>query len=152
MRGVVADVAALVVFNFKTQRSIGRRNRNNMKKIIYVCALVAIILFGAVDTASAKTIAKDTVEYNGAWKMERVEKVNDYGEISVRYVCYLLDIVNSKGEPRKVTTDKVTYESDDVTHIIYNIQDTGAKRISKAVNVEAVHRAKAAKYLTTASE
>ena len=84
--------------------------------------------------------------------MERVEKVNDYGEISVRYVCYLLDIVNSKGEPRKVTTDKVTYESDDVTHIIYNIQDTGAKRISKAVNVEAAHRAKAAKYLATASE
>ena len=28
------------------------------------------------------------------------------------YVRYLLDITNSKGEPRKVPTDKATYESD----------------------------------------
>ena len=77
--------------------------------------------------------------------MEKVQKTNDYGEVSVRYVCFLLDIVNSKGEPRKVPTDKATYESDQVTHIIYNVQDSGARRIAKAVNVDAVNRAKAAR-------
>lgn len=114
-----------------------------MKRLLITFALVGAIIFGAVATASAETIAKDTVAYNGAWKMEKVQKTNDYGEISVRYVCYLLDIKNSKGEPRKVSTDKATYESDQVTHIIYNVQDSGAKRIAKAVNVEAVRKAKA---------
>lgn len=116
-----------------------------MKRLLITFALVGAIIFGAVATASAETIAKDTVAYNGAWKMEKVQKTNDYGEVSVRYVCFLLDIVNSKGEPRKVPTDKATYESDQVTHIIYNVQDSGARRIAKAVNVDAVNRAKAAR-------
>ena len=68
------------------------------------------------------------------------------------YVCYLLDITNSKGEPRKVPTDKATYESDQVTHIIYNVQDSGAKRIAKAVNVDAVNRAKADRAAAKASK
>lgn len=114
-----------------------------MKRFLAVLGIVCAIVLGAVATASAETIAKDTVVYNGAWKMEKVQKANDYGEVSVRYVCYLLDITNSKGEPRKVPTDKATYESDQVTHIIYNVQDSGAKRIAKAVNVEAARKAKA---------
>lgn len=114
-----------------------------MKRFLVVLGIVCAIVLGAVATASAETIAKDTVVYNGAWKMEKVQKANDYGEVSVRYVCYLLDVTNSKGEPRKVPTDKATYESDQVTHIIYNVQDSGAKRIAKAVNVEAVRKAKA---------
>lgn len=116
-----------------------------MKRFLAVLGIVCAIVLGAVATASAETIAKDTVVYNGAWKMEKMQKANDYGEVSVRYVCYLLDITNSKGEPRKVPTDKATYESDQVTHIIYNVQDSGARRISKAVNVDAVNRAKAAR-------
>lgn len=114
-----------------------------MKRFLLVLGIVCAIVLGAVATASAETIAKDTVVYNGTWKMEKVQKANDYGEVSVRYVCYLLDITNSKGEPRKVPTDKATYESDQVTHIIYNVQDSGAKRIAKAVNVEAARKAKA---------
>lgn len=122
-----------------------------MKRFLAVLGIVCLIILGAVATASAETIAKDTVAYNGAWKMEKVQKTNDYGEISVRYVCYLLDITNSKGEPRKVPTDKATYESDQVTHIIYNVQDSGAKRIAKAVNVDAVNRAKADRAAAKAS-
>lgn len=123
-----------------------------MKKFFILAALVGAFLIGQTVTASAETIAKDTVAYNGAWKMEKVQKTNDYGEVSVRYVCYLLDITNSKGEPRKVPTDKATYESDQVTHIIYNVQDSGAKRIAKAVNVDAVNRAKADRAAAKASK
>lgn len=111
-----------------------------MKKILLIAAL-----FAAVLTANAEVVSKDTIAYDGAWKMEKVQKTNDYGEVSVRYVCYLLDIVNSKGEPRKVPTDKATYESDQVTHIVYNVQDSGAKKIAKALNVDAVRKAKAKK-------
>ena len=111
-----------------------------MKKILLIAAL-----FAAVLTANAEVVSKDTIAYSGAWKMEKVQKTNDYGEVSVRYVCYLLDIVNSKGEPRKVPTDKATYESDQVTHIVYNVQDSGAKKIAKALNVDAVRKAKAKK-------
>lgn len=123
-----------------------------MKRFLAVFGIVCAIVLGAVVTASAETIAKDTVVYNGAWKMEKQQKTNDYGEVSVRYVCYLLDITNSKGEPRKVSTDKATYESDRVTHIIYNVQDSGARRISKAVNVDAVNRAKADRAAAKASK
>jgi hypothetical protein len=111
-----------------------------MKK--FMC--VAVLLLAAL-TIKAEVVAKDTVEYQGAWKMDKLTTTNSYGEVSVRYVCYLIDIVNSKGEPRRVPTDKATYESDKVTHIIFNIQDSGAKRIAKAVNVEAVRKAKADK-------
>lgn len=102
-----------------------------MKRILLSAALVC-----AAMCMNAEVIAKDTVVYEGAVRLEKVEKTNDYGEVSVRYVCYLLDIVNRKGEPRKVPTDKATYESDNVTHIVFNIQDTGAKRIAKAINVK----------------
>lgn len=114
-----------------------------MKKFL-VLALVAFMA-AAVESVKAEVVAKDTVAYNGAWKMDKLTTTNGYGEVSVRYVCYLIDIVNSKGEPRKVPTDKATYESDQVTHIIYNVQDSGARRIAKAVNVNASNRAKAEK-------
>lgn len=103
-----------------------------MKKILLSVALVC-----AAMCMNAEVIAKDTVAYAGEYRLDKVEKVNDYGEVSVRYVCYLLDVVNKKGEPRKVTTDKATYESGEVTHIVYNVQDSGSKRIAKAVNVNA---------------
>jgi hypothetical protein len=109
-------------------------------------------MFVSVASAHAEVVAKDTVAYDGAVRMEKVEKANDYGEVSVRYVCYLLDVVNKKGEPRKVPVDKVTYESGHVTHIIYNVQDSGARRIAKAVNVEAVEVAKRAKAAAKAAE
>jgi hypothetical protein len=108
-----------------------------MKKILLSVALVC-----AAMCMNAEVVSKDTVEYVGAFRLDKVEKVNDYGEISVRYVCYLLDFVNTKGEPRKVTTDRATYESGEVTHIVYNIQDSGAKRIAKAVNVNAQKKGK----------
>lgn len=103
-----------------------------MKKILLSVALVC-----AAMCMNAEVIAKDTVEYEGAVRLDKVEKQNDFGEISVRYVCYLLDFVNTKGEPRKVTTDRSTYESGQVTHIVYNIQDSGTKKIAKAINVNA---------------
>lgn len=100
---------------------------------------MAALLCAAL-TTRAEVVAKDTVPYQGAYKLDKVEKTNDYGEVSVRYVCYLLDVVNKKGEPRKVTTDKATYESGKVTHIVYNVQDSGAKRIAKATNINAPKR------------
>lgn len=102
-----------------------------MKKIFVSVALVLC----AMVSVKAEVVAKDTVEYEGAVRLEKIEKANNYGEVSVRYVCYLLDVVNKKGEPRKVTTDRATYESGQVTHIVYNIQDSGASRIAKAFNV-----------------
>lgn len=109
-----------------------------MKRFFIVLGLVCAIVFGAVVSAKAEVVAKDTVAYDGGWKMEKLQTTNDYGEVSVRYVCYLYDIVNSKGEPRKVYVDKATYESDNITHIVFNIQDTGAKRIAKAINIGVV--------------
>ena len=101
-----------------------------MKKIILSVALLC-----AVMAAKAEVVRKDTTAYDGQVRLEKVEKVNDYGEVSVRYVCYLLDVTNKKGEPRKVTTDRATYESGQVTHIIFNVYDSGASRIAKATNV-----------------
>lgn len=97
--------------------------------------MVCAIIFGAVVSAKAEIVAKDTVEYDGGFRLEKIEKVNDYGEVSVRYVCYLEDVKNAKGEPRRVPTDKGTYNSDQITHIVYNVYDTGAKRIAKAINI-----------------
>lgn len=113
-----------------------------MKKFLITLGLVLGIVFGAVASAKAEVVARDTVAYTGAWKMEKVMKTNDYGEVSVRYVCYLLDITNSKGEPRRVPTDKATYESDDITHIVYNVQDSGAKKIAKAININVARKKK----------
>lgn len=107
--------------------------------------LTLVLAFVSAAGARAEVVAKDTVTYDGAWKMEKVLKTNDYGEVSVRYVCYLYDIVNSKGEPRKVSVDKATYESDDITHLVYNVQDSGAKKIAKAININVPRKTKAHK-------
>jgi len=101
-----------------------------MKKLILSVALLC-----AVMAAKAEVVRKDTIAYEGQVRLEKIEKTNDYGEVSVRYVCYLLDVVNKKGEPRRVATDRATYESGQVTHLIYNVQDSGASRIGKAINV-----------------
>ena len=101
-----------------------------MKKILVSVALVLVAL-----GAKCEIVARDTVAYAGEYKLEKVEKANDYGEVSVRYVAYLLNVTNKKGEPRKVTTDRKTYESGKVTHIVYNTQDSGTKKIAKAINV-----------------
>lgn len=103
-----------------------------MKKLL----LAAVILLAAL-TAKAEVVSRDTIVYNGEYKLEKIEKTNDYGEVSVRYVCYLNDIVNKKGESRKVTTDRATYDSGIITHIVYNTQDSGAKKIAKAININA---------------
>ena len=108
-----------------------------MKKILFVAALLLAAL-----TTKAEVIAKDTVAYAGESRVEKIEKTNDYGEVSVRYVAYLLDVTNSKGEPRKVTTDRATYESGAVTHLVYNTQDSGTKKIAKAINLDAVNAKK----------
>lgn len=102
-----------------------------MKKIMFLMVLA----LGISMLAKAEVVARDTVPYLGVWKMDKQLTTNDYGEISVRYVCYLYDFPNKKGEPRKVSVTKETYESDDITHVVYNISDTGAKRLAKAINI-----------------
>lgn len=101
-----------------------------MKKIFIAAAL--LMCFGMA--SKAEVVSRDTVSYNGGYKLEKIEKANEYGEVSVRYVALLLDITNSKGEPRKVTVTKATYESGKITHLVYNNQDNGSRKISKAVN------------------
>lgn len=99
-----------------------------MKKLL----LVALFVMAAV-AAKAEIVSRDTVEYNGGYHFEKIEKRNDYGEVSVRYVVYLEDILNSKGEARKVTVNKATFEQQKITHVVYNNQDTGARKIAKAI-------------------
>lgn len=111
-----------------------------MKK--FLCVVMLAFIAASMESVKAEVVSKDTIAYTGAWKMEKVQKANDYGEISVRYVCYLLDVVNSKGEPRKVPVDKATYESDNITHIVYNVQDSGARRIAKAINIAVPKKSK----------
>lgn len=103
-----------------------------MKKVLLSVALIC-----AAMCMNAEVVSKDTVVYAGNARMDKFEKVNDYGEVSVRYVAYLLDVTNKKGEPRKVPTDRATYESGQVTHLVYNTHDSGVKRITKAINVNA---------------
>lgn len=100
-----------------------------MQKFIIAAALIL-----AAATTKAEVISRDTVAYTGEYRLEKIEKVNDYGEVSVRYVAYLSDIVNSKGEPRKFTISKATYESGKVDAVIYNNNADGSRKISKAVN------------------
>jgi hypothetical protein len=109
-----------------------------MRKIMFLLVLA----LGISMSAKAEIVARDTVPYTGAWKMDKLQTTNDYGEISVRYVCYLTDIVNKKGEPRKVPVDKATYESGNITHIVYNTNDSGTKRIAKAININVPKKAK----------
>lgn len=101
-----------------------------MRKLFVSVALVLVAL-----GAKCEIVARDTVAYQGEYRLDKVEKTNDYGEISVRYVCVLLDVVNKKGEPRKVTTDRKTYEAGKITHLVYNTQDSGTKKIAKAIYV-----------------
>ena len=108
---------------------------NIMKRFYLVLAIVGAIILGAVVSAKAEIVAKDTVMYEGAFRLEKIEKTNDYGEVSVRYVAVLEDVKNAKGEPRKVPTDKGTYNSDAVDALVYNVYDTGARRIAKAINI-----------------
>lgn len=103
-----------------------------MKKIIIVAALV----IAAVASAKAEIVSRDTIAYSGTYRLEKVEKTNKYGEISVRYVAYLNDITNSKGEPRKVSITKAVYNSGKITHIVYNTNDSGSRKIGKAINIE----------------
>lgn len=114
-----------------------------MKRFLSVLGIVCAIVIGAATTASAETIANDTVVYYGALKIVVYTRANDNGEINVRYVCYPIDANNSDGESLEVQTNKETYESDKATNIIHNAQDSAAKRITKDVNVEAVRMAKA---------
>jgi len=100
-----------------------------MKKYIIAAALII-----AAVTTKAEVISRDTVAYTGEYLLEKIEKTNDYGEVSVRYVAYLSDITNSKGEPRKITISKATYESGKVDAIVYNNNADGSRKISKAVN------------------
>lgn len=103
-----------------------------MKKIFLLCIFCIAAL-----CAKAEIVSRDTIAYNGEYNLEKIEKRNDYGEVSVRYVAYLHAITNSKGEPRKVTINKATYESGKITHIIYNNQASGARKIAKAININA---------------
>lgn len=107
-----------------------------MKKFIIAAALVLAA------TTKAEVVSRDTVAYTGEYRLEKVEKVNDYGEVSVRYVAYLSDITNSKGEPRKFTISKATYESGKVDAVIYNNNADGSRKISKAVNTTTTNTAK----------
>ena len=102
-----------------------------MRKLMFFMVLT----LGISMSAQAEVVARDTVAYNGAWTMDKLQTTNDYGEISVRYVCYLHDITNKKGEPRKVTIDKATYESGTITHLVYNTSDSGSRKIAKAINI-----------------
>ena len=101
-----------------------------MKKLFVVAAVLLAAL-----TAKAEVVSRDTVAYTGEYKVEKIEKRNDYGEVSVRYVAYLYGITNAKGKPRKVTITKATYDLGKITHLVYNVQDSGAKRIAKAIYV-----------------
>lgn len=110
-----------------------------MKRFLSVLGIVCAITIGAVATASAETIATDTVVYNGTWKIVVQTRANDNGEINVRYVCYPIDANNSEGDPRNFQTNNANYESDKETHIVCNAQDSAVKRITKddrsAVNI-----------------
>lgn len=96
---------------------------------------VAVILLLGAMAAKAEVVSRDTVAYDGAYKVEKIFKQKDYGEVSVRYVAILFDVLNAKGDPRKVTIDRATYESGEITHLVYTNSDNGSRRISKAVNV-----------------
>lgn len=99
-----------------------------MKKIF-----VAVALLTAALCANAEVVKRDTVAYTGEYKLERIEKVNEYGEINVRHVAILYAIVNKKGEPRKVTIDKATYQCGKIDALVYTTNDNGTRKIAKAI-------------------
>ncbi len=101
-----------------------------MKKIFVAVALLLVAM-----ATNAEVVSRDTVAYDGAYKVEKIVKQKEYGEVSVRYVAVLFDILNAKGEPRKVTIDKATFESGAISHLVYTNSDNESRRISKAVYV-----------------
>ncbi len=90
-----------------------------MKKFLVA---VAVVLCGAMST-KAEVVARDTVAYTGEYRLEKIEKANEYGEVSVRYVAYLSDVLNKKGEPRKVTITKATYQGGKINALVYTTDD-----------------------------
>lgn len=102
-----------------------------MKKFFVAAIIVAAM------SAKAEVVSRDTVAYTGEYRLEKIVKENEYGEVSVRYVAYLSDVVNKKGEPRKVTITKATYQSGKIDALVYNTNDSGSKKIAKAINTKA---------------
>lgn len=101
-----------------------------MKKKFFVAALLLAAL-----TAKAEVVSRDTVAYEGSYKLERIERTNDYGEINVRYVAHLIDMPNKNGTPKKVTITKKDYEGGQINAIIYNNGSDGSRKIAKACYV-----------------
>lgn len=121
-----------IVFNLYTQRSTGRRFLGFMKRFLSVLGIVCSFVIGAATTASAETIAVDTVLYKGEWKIVVHTIANDYGEINVCYVCYPIDANSSKEDTIEVQANNETYENDKATYIIRNEQDSSCKRVTNA--------------------
>ncbi len=105
-----------------------------MEKLLVAAAIDFAALVCCVAYAKAEVVSRDTVAYTGSYRLEKIEKSNDYGEVSVRYVAYLDSVVNSKGEPRKVSITKATYESGRIDAVVFNNNADGSRKISKAVN------------------
>lgn len=99
-----------------------------MKKCIFAAALLLAAL-----TTKAEILSRDTVMYTGEYRLEKIERHNDFGETSVRYVAYLSEITNKKGEPRKITISKSTYEIGEINAIIYNNYADGNRKIARAI-------------------
>lgn len=121
-----------IVFNLYTQRSTGRRFLGFMKRFLSVLGIVCSFVIGAATTASAETIAVDTVVYKGEWKIVVHTIANDYGEINVCYVCYPIDANSSKEDTIDVQENNETYKNDKATYIIRNAQDSSCKRVTNA--------------------
>ena len=103
-----------------------------MKRFLSVLGIVCSFVIGSVATASAETIAVDTVLYKGEWKIVVHTIANDYGDINVCYVCYPIDANSSKEETIEVKSNNETYENDKATYIIRNAQDSSCKRVTNA--------------------
>lgn len=103
-----------------------------MKRFLSVLGIVCSIVIGSVETASAGTIAVDTVVYKGDWKIVVHTSANDYGDINVYYVCYPIDANSSKEDTIEVKSNNETYENDKATYIIRNAQDSSGKRVNNA--------------------
>lgn len=106
-----------------------------MKKLmILLAAIMCCTMF-----CKAEIVSRDTVAYTGEYRLDKIEKTNDYGEVSVRYVCFLMDVVNKKGEPRKLSVNKATYLAGKITHIVYHTTSDGSRKIAKAIYVPPIN-------------
>ena len=109
-----------------------------MKRFLSVLGIVCAFVIGAATTASAETIAVDTVVYKGEWKIVVHTIANDNGDINVCYVCYPIDANSSKEETIEVKSNNETYENNKAKYIIHNAQDPASVRMTKA-DMEAVN-------------